>query len=739
MITKTQRVCRRDCGLSRTWLLLAIAGLGTFLVGAGLMLRARRGETVMRPYYRFVEAHMRPSASTGLSLRITPRLALRSYHPVATIRHATRPVLFSPAQETVVPRQPVMVPPDGTVRFSPVLTGELRRADRVLLMPSVLGRSGWQALPVAMGEVRRTAEAAAVNIKLTLPLQEAGSSITTRVDAVAISDARTTSWRTAEVRIPSGARLDFGVGVLEPAWSQGPVDFRVKACSGETCEPVFSETLDPRAESARAWHDRSVSLAHLTWRKRAFVFETELQQAHEGAFSLPVWADPTINAPEIWQRDTPNVILLSIDTLAASHLPTYGYPYETAPFIDQTFGANGTVFDNCIAAAATTPPSHMTMFTSVPPCVHGLTTGSEGLPLWLLTLAEAMRGGGFETAAFTEDGWLGIIFGFGRGFDSYTENTSPDVMSPEGQVDVTFAQAREWLARNRDKRFFLFLHTFQVHAPYVPPPAYLHLFGERDGQVVTDASPPALRDRVAYDREIRYTDDQLRLLFDAIEANGLSQQTIFILVSDHGEEFAEHGLMGHGADLYQEVTRVPLMVWGPGRILAGRRVDERVSHMDLMPTILDLAGVPQPPQVMGTSLGDLLSGTPNRLRQVRPLFTEAWADVAMLPDDTTVPFDRPAYMVQIGDRKLLRYRQAGGFRYEYYDLRTDPDERRDLYHEGMGGIADLRAQVDGYEAVCKARAMSLAGADMQAMARGAEHVHLDPAEEEKLRALGYLK
>src|SRR5262249_48030325 len=135
-------------------------------------------------------------------------------------------------------------------------------------------------------------------------------------------------------------------------------------------------------------------------------------------------------------------------------------------------------------------------------CVHGLTTGTEVIPTWLVTLAEALRGAGVETGAVTEDGWLSISHGFGRGFNSFSENISPNVMQPTGQVDLTFAKAAKWLEHTGHKSFFLFLHTFQFPDPYAPPSRYRQFFGTQDGQPATEDSPRPVRERADYDREI---------------------------------------------------------------------------------------------------------------------------------------------------------------------------------------------------------------------------------------------
>jgi arylsulfatase A-like enzyme len=307
-------------------------------------------------------------------------------------------------------------------------------------------------------------------------------------------------------------------------------------------------------------------------------------------------------------------------------------------------------------------------------------------------------------------------------------------MEPLGQTDLTFDKARDWLRAHRDKRFFLFLHTFQVHDPYSPPPAYADLFAP-DADLAGDAKRPQ-RESVLYDREIRYTDDHLKALFQTLAELDLDERTIFLVTSDHGEEFFEHGLWGHGGTLYQEVSHVPFMAWGPG-LAKGKRVAGPVGHIDLMPTILGLANVPPPPQVLGIDLSATLRDPDAHPVTNRPLFSEAWAEVGHGVGYELVKFERPGYMVQVGTEKLMRIRRQGQPVYERYDLASDPAERRNLYVEGAPDPLGLRAAVDGYEATCAQLAEHLrqqAGGSKDSPAK----VQLSPEQEEKLRALGYL-
>jgi arylsulfatase A-like enzyme len=329
---------------------------------------------------------------------------------------------------------------------------------------------------------------------------------------------------------------------------------------------------------------------------------------------------------------------------------------------------------------------------------------------------------------------------FGRGFDLVAENKSLDMRRPSGQVDRTFARAREWLRGQRDRSFFLLLHTFQVHFPYAPPERYAELFPQLPpGHEAHPRLSPG-RDPRLYDREIRYVDDELRAFFGFLEAEGLDDRLLFVLTSDHGDAFLEHGFWGHGADVHGEVTGVPLIFWGQD-VARGRRLREPVGHVDLMPTLLELAGVPVPGWAGGRSLAAQVRGS--GARTLVPVFSEAWYPWGRGPDETT-RIDQPTLAVRLGDRKLIRRRTGQGFAYAYYDLGADPGERNDRYVEAEAEARDLRELIDRY---AESAAAAASHPDSRDPAGGEPEDHapedaapaLDPASAAKLEALGYVE
>jgi arylsulfatase A-like enzyme len=341
------------------------------------------------------------------------------------------------------------------------------------------------------------------------------------------------------------------------------------------------------------------------------------------------------------------------------------------------------------------------------------------------TLADALRARGFTTAAVTENGPMNARRGFGYGFDSFHENRSTEVAT--GQIEDTFARARRWLERHGDRRFFLFVHTYQVHAPYTPPERYRRLFAApTHGESGRDEDRAAL-----YDAEIRYTDDALRRFLGSLEAQGLAGRLLTVLTSDHGEEFLEHGFLGHGANLHGEITHIPLLFRGPG-IPRGARVRTTVGHADLMPTLLELAGIPDPGGGMGRSFARVLRGMADENAEA-PVFSETWNELAVDAHGRRVAVPWPTLAVEVGSRKLIRrpHADGDGFRYQYFDRSRDPGERDDRWPRHQRAARDLRELLDGYVAYAD---RFRPGPDPSES--GVERV--EPSQVEKLRALGYV-
>ncbi len=334
-------------------------------------------------------------------------------------------------------------------------------------------------------------------------------------------------------------------------------------------------------------------------------------------------------APE-GPQGTRGYILISIDTLRADHLGSYGHERETSPFID-SLAARGALFENAYVQLPGTLPSHMSIFTGLYPAEHGVYPPNGVLSERIKTLPEMLSAAGFRTAGHTEGGYVHGSFGFARGFSEFSD----EAYEVECDVERTLARGMDFLERlGGDERFFLFLHTYVVHDPYpdVRSPEAYHFPMETYRKPFWPDDPPAdsveptgplltalnrqnampgeeVLDyyRAIYDSQIRFLDDRLRDFFARLEDMGLLDETTIVLTSDHGEGFAEHGRLLH-EQVYREALHVPLIVVHP-ELEPGLRIPQLVESIDIAPTLLELAEVEPAQPMSGDSLLPLLLGS----------------------------------------------------------------------------------------------------------------------------------
>jgi arylsulfatase A-like enzyme len=535
-------------------------------------------------------------------------------------------------------------------------------------------------------------------------------------------------------QLPRGAELSFGyaisgrTGAIDGPRTDGLAPATLSLAmlreSGERIS-LFSRRLDPQQARDRRWFDASADLS--AWQGEQVTFEFALEPEPGGAAPMAGFWEPTLRTAGP-HGARPNLLVVSIDTLRAQNVGAYGHGRDTTPFLD-SLAREGVLFENAITSSVTTGPAHMSLFTGLYPVHHGMRHGVERRRADATTVARLLRDAGYHCAAFTEDGYIIRGLGFGDGFSEYTENTGFGRERGAGggipgEARVTFAQAQRWLAKSRRQPFFLFVHTYQVHAPYLPPPETEALF--QDDGAATTASPELRQHHDAYDREIRFVDDKLRELVAALDAHGLRGSTRIVVLSDHGEEFGEHGYFQHGSALFEESLRIPLVFSGPG-IPGGRRVAEPVSLIDVAPTLLALADLPIPQNLDGTNLLPAMRGEAGAL-PARTLFAEATA-----PGRWRLPFVREPWTptliaARAPDAKLLVHRpETGGEALPTvrYDLTADADEHAPKLLEGEDRAA-AEALVDRY---LRGRGDGQAPTEAPA---------LDPELRKRLEGLGYL-
>jgi arylsulfatase A-like enzyme len=479
---------------------------------------------------------------------------------------------------------------------------------------------------------------------------------------------------------------------------------------------VARHVLDPgRRDEDRRWVDVRADLAAFAGRTVRIRLATAPADPARPGTSLPAWADPVVLAPRA--AGPPNVILMSLDTLRAKSVSAYGSPRPTTPNLDQLVGDAGIVFDDADTTAPHTLWAHMSIFTGR--YVRDLGDFRPLRPLSgaIATLPERLRASGWDTAAFTEDGFVMPDTGFRRGFASYHENTSPNLHEPLGQSAKTFHAAIDWLAERRDRPTFLFVHTYEVHFPYTPPPPYDEAFEPASGR-----HGPNARELLRYEQETRYLDDEIRAFLEALDGLGLGTRTLLVVTSDHGEEFLEHGRTRHGSQVYDESIHVPLMMRWPAVVPAGRRIGTPVSLVDVAPTILDLVGAPPLLGTNGESLVPLFTGGSFSERR-HAVFSEAASSMASGWDVLGVRLR--------GVHCIYRTRQGAS---ECYDGETDPDERAPL-RSGDARVLDARAEAVTFRALGPATPVV-----PSVSADAATEASQDPADaerREKLKALGY--
>lgn len=274
----------------------------------------------------------------------------------------------------------------------------------------------------------------------------------------------------------------------------------------------------------------------------------------------------------------PNIVLISIDTLRADHLPMYGYSVNTAPFVSK-LAEDGVVFERAIVPLPNTTPSHASMLTGVYPGRHGAVGLAIPMRRGIDTLAAALARQGYFTAASVAVGHVGRRFNFDQGFAEFAQPADNVARRNGDAVNAdAIASLQRYRARKSRQGLFLFVHYFDCHAPY----------GTWRGDLRDSAQLPE-RERIAqYDDAIRRVDALIRELHDAFRRSGMLEDTIFCITADHGEQLGERGLASGHADIYSETTHVPMIISGPG--VPATRVSQLVSPMDLAPTLARLGG-----------------------------------------------------------------------------------------------------------------------------------------------------
>lgn len=542
-----------------------------------------------------------------------------------------------------------------------------------------------------------------------------------------------------DIYIPPKSLLEFGIGALkeENVDVFPPIKFKIFVEGKKIRKVLYENIFYPQPGNQRnqlifekidmsAFAKQDIKLTFLTERLSRIDNDT----SEDNVFSF--WFNPIIYQPA---PEKLKIILVSIDTLRADHLGSYGYSRPTSPNLDE-LAKDSVLFKNVYAQSPWTLPSHVSILYSLDSASHQVYYKDQKIDDSLPSVSSYLKKSGFITYAFTGGGFVSSVYGFSKGYDWYDEPVKGRYgrLRPDESGEL-FRYTADWIKKNKDKQFFLFLHTFQTHGPYDCPSPWNEAFLDKTAKWKRFAlriylekmghsypfNPEEIRNLIGlYDGEIKYTDEALiKPLISFLKELEIYDNTLLIITSDHGEEFADHGGWEHGHTVYDELIRVPLIIKFPSSQFKGKRINTICRTTDIMPTILELASIKfKKNQLDGKSLKDLILEKERNDR----IFISDLAH-KNLPDPC------PALIATNENRlKLILDKTAKGTKgLELYDLLKDPNETKNiLQKETKSGRALLKFINDYYS-------------EKNKIQRKIEKVYLDKELKEKLKALGYIK
>ncbi len=480
------------------------------------------------------------------------------------------------------------------------------------------------------------------------------------------------------LRIPAEARLSWFLEV--PAEATLAIRHGAQAAGArlevEATPEGGRSTGVFRADVQPQWVAASASLASLAGK----IVRVDVS-AHGGDVALSDLrvVTPPVPLPRLGTEEAPharNVVVLTIDTMRASKLKPYNRRSRIAtPAIDR-LAREGTLMERAQSPENWTKPAVASILTSLFPATHGAKNDASRLPHSALTLGEVYQDRGFATASFLANGYVSRAFGFDQGWDHYTNYIRERKNTNASNV---FGEAADWIEAHKDERFFVYIQTIDPHVPYDPPDDILRIYDPRrdyDGIVqnrrthllledakkrpprVTFTESDVIRLEALYDGEVDYHDRHLARFLTKLEELGVLDDTIFVVTSDHGEEFNDHGSWGHGHSIFQELIHVPYIVRYPRVVRAGARVPHVVSTMSIAPTVLQATGHEVPDVFEGRSVLRFLRGANE------PGPWVAFSD-----------FQENRRVIRGGDWKLVL---RSSLTYVLFDLARDPGEREEV-------------------------------------------------------------
>ena len=563
-----------------------------------------------------------------------------------------------------------------------------------------------------------------------------------------------------ELRVPQAAHLTgiLGIGLEGAGEIQESVhvELVVSSC-GPPGEPGGAEFIARIEFDGVGWHPIDFDLSDFAGR--------ELDLCMGASATAPaslLLADARVATPGdvAWPPNRPNLLVITVDTTRGDHLGSAGYDRDTSPFLD-ALAAEGEQYLNALTNSSWTLPTHASLFTGRHPREHGARShvlGSHsllwnffGLPMQELTVAEQLSAVGYRTGAFVAGTMVSAEFGFAQGFDLYDQ---PRTREPDSSLEAEVFTERsgeevtdlalEWI-EDRRRPFFLFLNYFDPHWPYVPPADLADRWVDAGDPAIDIEGYPAIwrevmtgqralsqgerRTMVAlYDAEIRAMDRAIGRLLAGLRAGGDYEDTMIVVVSDHGEAFGEHTTLDHGVTLYEEQLKAVLIVKYPGAdpaYPAGHRFDHRVDLIDLHATIQREMGLVSGSDHSAATEEDaekpmgIASYGLHKKRRVH--FAELNRNLWMM-GSYGPRFDRDLEATYRDQYKLIRTDRGV---VELYDLDSDPGETRDLAASEPEIVLELEAELDAF------------GEAVPWQSQRGDGVSLSPGLAEQLEALGY--
>jgi arylsulfatase A-like enzyme len=554
------------------------------------------------------------------------------------------------------------------------------------------------------------------------------------------------------VTLPDRPWLDLAVGIPDDR----PATFRIGIARGGEEQQLLQHTVttpyrwEPRAIDLSAYAGQEVTLS--------------LSIAAQDAGALGFWGAPVVRARHETPADRPRgVILIHADTLRPDHLDLYRHSRQTAPLLTKIAG-EGVTFERAYSQAGWTKVSATSFLTSLYPTTHGVAKQADRLPASATTLAEVYRAAGYATFATSSVPFTGQYTNLHQGVEELHEVAS--LVDAVGAYTAKTAReyvdrTAEWIDRQRDGSFFVYLHVFDPHSPYEPRRPYDVLWADPAKRDAHIAQRDSLRKTVAdtayagrgmatreemlkagvdpaaylaydkdwYDSSIRGLDAELARLVERLRTAGVDRDTLIVLLSDHGEEFQDHGRMWHGQSVYGEMVHVPLIVRWPARVPPGARVEEPVQLVDVMPTLLSLSGLTAPPGLHGQSLVPLLqvpggeAGTWKR----RPVIVEKLA-----LDGSDHPQNLETTGIIDGEWKLIHNRTRPPDRpeFELFHAKHDPLDQKNLAAENPETVQRLAKAIEGWRTMAEAARLKPDAESTKG---------LSPEQLQRLRSLGYVR